>query len=90
MKYVNLWSFLLGVSFTLSVWLLVKINTEDDDVVADWSPQVDRFIAIKENIQDENVIGENSIFFIETHSNGVRNLDSHQACSIESAGESNQ
>lgn len=88
MKYVNLWSFLLGVSFTLSVWLIVNINTKVDDVVVEWSPRREQFVLINENIQDENVIGGKSIYFIETHNNGVRNLDSHQACSIESAGES--
>lgn len=87
MKYVNFWSFLLGVSFTLSVWLIVIINTEADSVIPNIPQKEDRQL-IRENIQDEMIIGEKSIFFIETNSNGVRNLDSHQACSIESAGES--
>lgn len=45
------------------------------------------FVVIDESIDSENIYNDNSVYFIETNSGREHSIDSHQACSIESAGE---
>jgi hypothetical protein len=82
MKTFKLWSFLLGCSITMLLWYVVDTNRKEPT-----EPQrEDRFIDIVKSIEDERVGRDENIFFIESNIGNFHQLDSHQACSIESAG----
>jgi hypothetical protein len=84
MKSFKIYSFLLGCSFTLFLWLIVDSNQTTNVEIQ--PNDEERFELITENIIDEEIQGEENIFFIESHLHVFHELDSHQACSIESAG----
>lgn len=83
MRSLKFVSFLLGATFVLLVWTIVDQNKP---ACESFSEQNVSFIMIADNIEDEAIEGDENIFFIDSQSTNFHNLDSHQACSVESAG----
>lgn len=67
----------------LLMWYAVDSEVEE-------IPVRPSFIAIDESIDSANINNDNGVFFIETRMAKMHSIDSHQACSIESAGETMQ
>lgn len=84
MKTVRLYPFLLGGTCVFLLFVVFDFKFSSPD--CDTQEQDISFITIEENIETEGVEGDDNIFFIETHTTNFHKLDSHQACSIESAG----
>jgi lactosylceramide 4-alpha-galactosyltransferase len=87
MRTSKIWSFLLGCSFTTLVWYVVETSIRLPSVEVIEVQREDRFFSIRENVESESMESDENIFFIETRIGNFHNLDSRQACSIESAGE---
>lgn len=83
MRSLKFVPFLLGATFVLLVWTIVDLNKPTCE---SFPEQNVSFIMIADNIEDETIEGDDNIFFIESHSTNFHQLDSHQACSVESAG----
>lgn len=83
MRSLKFVSFLLGATFVLLVWTIVDLNKP---ACESFPEQNVSFIMISDNIEDETIEGNDNIFFIESHLTNFHKLDSHQACSVESAG----
>lgn len=84
MRTVKLFSFLLGCTFVSVLFIVFELNFSS--LICDLPEQNVSFITIEDNIEDAKIEGIDNIFFIEAHTTNFHKLDSHQACSIESAG----
>lgn len=79
MRAFKLVAFLCAYSVAMILWYKFRVNKLDTGF--DGS-----FIMIDESIKDSNITDDRSVFFVETHTTYFHEIDSHQACSIESAG----
>ena len=83
----------LYVLLVVIVYYQISTNVQNDSNFSELSYEKFPIMFKLKNLQkDENILtnkGFNKIFFIETHLDSVRKLESaRQACSVESAGES--
>lgn len=75
---------LFGCTCILLIWYAVHTEVEEIPIAV---VRPSFIVVIDEYIDSANIENDDSIFFIETRLEREHSIDSHQACSIESAGE---
>ena len=87
MKPLRFLFFLLGCSFVLVLWSVTSIyEISFDFLIYDKVKNKNIFEVINTEMEGDEIEGGENVFFVETHSTNDHDIDSRQACSIESAG----
>ena len=85
MKSIKILIFLLVCAIVLVLWSLLWIYSPVCEILANRKIEKS-FVVIGTRIEGGEIEGEENVFFIETSTTDFHEIDSRQACSIESAG----
>lgn len=87
MKSRKIYLLLFSSSCLLLLFYTIKLDLHVQEVKNSYLNG--GYILIVENIDNARIDSDENIFFIESQEAQTHTIDSHQACSIESAGEIN-